>query len=202
MCGSARWLAKLLTYQHLGKSSKHVCICFFMLYQWLYLIVLMFSFLLLLWCRFFCWFVGLFDCLFVCVFDVLLFSKFLMLCVFRFLCVLMTCLHAMLSEHQENNMFDVESVVFLMCWSHVCMKCYKNTQKTTRSKPNVSETNVITMCYTEMLSEPVKNNTFQAQSVRNVCNHKYVKLPGYLLQLPANFFYTVFKNTTTNQIKN
>ena len=65
---------------------------------------------------------------------------------------------------------------------------FQNTKKTTLSKPNVSETIVITVICAEMFSGPMENNTFQAQSVRNQCNHNYVDFPGYLLHPPANFF--------------
>ena len=49
--------------------------------------------------------------------------------------------------------------------------CYQNKRKTTHSKSNVSETNEIILFYTELFSEPLENNTFQAQSVRNQLDH-------------------------------
>ena len=103
--------------------------------------------------------------------------------------ILITCLHEMISEHKENNTFQIQSVVFRVFWYGFMQTCYQNTRKTTRSKPHVSETIVITMCCTSMLSEPMENNTFQAQSVRNLWNNTYFNLPGYLFQPPANFFY-------------
>ena len=78
---------------------------------------------------------------------------------------------------------------------------FQNTKKTTLSKPNVSETIVITVICAEMFSGPMENNTFQAQSVRNQCNHNYVYFPGCLLQPPANLFDihpSIKKTTQTN----
>ena len=39
-----------------------------------------------------------------------------------------------------------------------------------------------------MLSEPMENNTFQAQSVRNLWNNNDFNFPGYLLQIPVDPF--------------
>ena len=56
------------------------------------------------------------------------------------------------------------------------MKCYQNTRNTIHSKPNVVQTIVIIVFYIKMLSEPMENNTFHPQSVRNQCNNTNVNL--------------------------
>ena len=103
----------------------------------------------------------------------------------------------------ENKTFRIRNDVFFVFWWHVCMTCYQNTwkhvgcwkycfpyvlitcmhdmlsehEKTTHYKPNVSETNIIRMCCTEMLLEQIENNTFQSQQFRNQWNNNYANLP-------------------------
>ena len=55
-----------------------------------------------------------------------------------------------------------------------CEYVIKQHWNTTLSKPNVSETSVITMFCTAILSEPMENNTIQAQRVRNQWNNTYI----------------------------
>ena len=68
------------------------------------------------------------------------------------------------------------------CFRYVLVTCLHemNAKETTHSKPNLSQTNVITMVCTEMLSETFENNTFQPQSVRNQSHINYFELPGCL----------------------
>ena len=109
-----------------------------------------------------------------------------------FPCVLMACLHEMLTEHMENNTFEIQHVVFLVFWYEFMQTCYQNIRKTTHCKPNVSQTNVITMFCVEMLSEQMENNTFQSQRTRNQWNNNNFSLPGYFRQI---FWHTPPKKT-------